>query len=85
MDLLNLPNVHLNEDIETLFRQAWVNFAHQSNDIKVYDVTGKHNDASKWNGYALKEAQQQHNLAWKTEGVWDVENCWIPHAALNTD
>lgn len=81
----NLPKVLLTEEVETLFRHAWVNKAKQADDVKLYNVNGRAGEACTWNGYALKEAQQQKNKAWKIEGVWDVENCWIPHAALNTD
>jgi hypothetical protein len=81
----NLPKVLLTEEIETLFKHAWANMANQSDDVKVYSVKGKVSEACKWIRYSLKEAQQEHNLAWKIEGTWDVQNCWIPHAALNSD
>jgi hypothetical protein len=81
----NLPKVLLTEDVETLFRHVWVDKVHMSDDVKVYGTDGKISEVRTWNGYSLKEIQQQPNLAWKIEGVWDVQNCWIPHAALNTD
>lgn len=81
----NLPKHLLTDEIEILFKQAWIINAHLSNDLKVYSVEGKTSEASTWNGYSLKEAQQQKDKAWKVDGIWDVENCWIPHAALNTD
>ena len=80
-----LPKELLTEDIEILFRNAWVDKAHLADDIYIASVEDKRSDEYVWNGYSLKEAQQQHNLAWKIEGVWDVQNCWIPHAALNMD
>lgn len=81
----NLPKHLLTEDIEALFRQAWVNMAEQADDIKVINVFGKIKDVCTLHGYMLKEAQQQTDKAWQTDGTWDVENCWLPHAALNTD
>ena len=81
----NLPNVLLTAEVEFLFKHAWVNMAHQAKDVKAYSVIGKDSDAKRWNGYSLKEAQQLQNKAWSDEGIWDVTNCWIPHAALNAD
>ena len=81
----NLPNVLTTEEIQHLFKHVWVNKAHQADDVKAYSVIGKREEATKWNGYSLKEAQQQKSKAWSDNGIWDVENCWIPHAALNAD
>jgi hypothetical protein len=83
ISLGNLPKVLTTDDIQTLFSHAWHQKAHQSDDIKTYDYTA--NKAQTWHGYGLKEAQQTPKLAWTTDGVWDVQNCWIPHAALITD
>lgn len=80
----NLPSVLSTEDIEALFRHAWHDMAHQSSDVKAYDykqVEGQ----SRWMGYSLKEAQKAPNKAWDTNSIWDVSNCWIPHAALQAD
>ena len=81
----NLPKVLLTEEIEFLFKHAWVSMTHQADDVKAYSVIGKSSEASTWNGYSLKEAQQQKSKAWSYDGIWDVDNCWIPHAALNAD
>jgi hypothetical protein len=81
----NLPKAVLVDEIETLFKRAWVEMSHQANDVKVYDVKDKPIEASTWNGYSLKEAQQDKKQAWRFDGIWDVSNCWIPHAALNAD
>ncbi len=79
----NLPTVLTTEDIHVLFEYAWHVKAGQSNDIKVTEyIKGTNNQ---WTGYSLKEAQQAPNKAWETDGIWDVENCWIPHAALAAD
>ncbi len=80
----NLPSVLNTEDIEALFRHAWHDMAHQSSDVKVFDykqIEGQ----SRWMGYSLKEAQQAPYKAWDTNSIWDVSNCWIPHAALKAD
>jgi hypothetical protein len=79
----NLPSVLVTEDIEVLFKHAWYVMAKQSADVKAYDYRTGTN--KQWVGYALKEAQQMPTKAWETGGIWDVENCWIPHAALNAD
>ena len=76
----NLPHVLTTEEIETLFRHTWHDMAKQGTDIKVIEHHG-----SNWVGYSLKEAQQQPSRAWDTNSNWDVGNCWIPTAALNTD
>ena len=84
ISLGNLPSVLNTQDIETLFRHAWHDMAHQSTDVKAYDYY-KVDEASHWAGYSLKEAQQNTRKAWDTNSIWDVSNCWIPHAALNAD
>ena len=79
----NLPTVLTTDDIETLFRHVWHDKAHQSINVKAIEY---YNDGeSRWNGYSLKEAQQDTRKAWETNGIWDVTNCWIPHAAFNED
>ena len=80
----NLPTVLTTADIEALFRHAWHTKAKQSNNIMATQYYRQDN-ARTWNGYALKEAQQDAHKAWTVNGIWDVENCWIPHAALNAD
>jgi hypothetical protein len=84
ISLGNLPSVLNTQDIETLFRHAWHDMAHQSTDVKAYDYY-KVDEASHWAGYSLKEAQQSTRKAWDTNSIWDVSNCWIPHTALNAD
>lgn len=84
ISLGNLPSVLNTEDIETLFRHAWHDMAHQSTDVKAYEYY-KVDEASHWAGYSLKEAQQSTRKAWDTNSIWDVSNCWIPHAALKAD
>lgn len=79
----NLPPVLTTDDIGVLFKHAWHVMAKQSADVKAYEYTAGTN--KQWVGYALKEAQQTPNKAWETGGIWDVENCWIPHTALNAD
>lgn len=80
-----LPSVLTTEEIETLFKHAWTNMAKQSTDVKAYSIREYSSEGSTWIGYSLKEAQQQKNKAWRTDGIWDVDNCWIPHAAHNAD
>ena len=80
----NLPSALDAEDIETLFRHAWHDMAHQSSDVKVCDHM-QTDGQSRWMGYSLKEAQQNPHKAWDTNSIWDVSNCWIPHAALKAD
>ena len=83
ISLGNLPKVLTAEDIHVLFQFAWHTQAKQSNDITVLDY--KKGTDNQWTGYSLKEAQQAPNKAWETDGIWDVENCWIPQAALAAD
>lgn len=79
----NLPKILTTDDIQILFTHAWHDKAHQSADVMAYDY--KNHPSKTWLGYQLKEAQQRPNLAWETSGIWDVENCWIPHAAFSAD
>ena len=83
ISLGNLPTVLTAEDIHVLFQYAWHTQAKQSNDITVLDY--KKGTDNQWTGYSLKEAQQAPRKAWETNGIWDVENCWIPQAALAAD
>lgn len=80
----NLPAALNTEDIEALFRHAWHEKAHQSPDVKAYEYS-KVDGQSRWMGYSLKEAQQAPKKAWDMDSIWDVGNCWIPHAALKAD
>jgi len=79
----NLPTHLTTDDIQKLFIHAWHDKAHQSADVMAYDY--KNHPAKTWPGYQLKEAQQNPTLAWEINGIWDVENCWIPHAAFSAD
>lgn len=84
ISLGKLPNALSTTDIETLFKHAWHEKAGQSQDVKAYAYT-KAQGQQGWIGYTLKEAQQAKTKAWATDGIWDVQNCWIPFAALNAD
>jgi hypothetical protein len=80
----NIPKALTTEDIDTLFRHVWHDKAQQKDDIKVIDYF-RHKEEARWVGYMLKEAQQQPSRAWNDNSIWDVSNCWIPHAAFNAD
>lgn len=80
----NLPDCLTTDDIETLFRHAWHDKAKQSEDINVqeyYDAI--YGDG--FEGYSLKEGQQDKRRVWADDSIWDVSNCWIPHNALKVD
>lgn len=79
----NLPGILTTGEIGTLFRHAWHDKAQLADDIAIFDYYI--NNTERWMGYSLKEAQQTQELAWKADGTWDVQNCWIPHAALGAD
>ena len=80
----NLPKVLDKADVATLFRHAWHGKAQQSDDIEVLDYYEAHKGKG-WLGYSLKEVQQQPSRVMNECSVWDVENCWIPHDAINAD
>ena len=80
----NLPTVLDRQDIETLFRHAWHDKAKQSDDIEVIDYY-QAKQGKGWLGYSLKEAEHQPSRVWNENSIWDVENCWIPHNAINVD
>lgn len=79
----NLPIRLTAHEVEVLFTHAWHVQAKQSNDVFVEDYFS--GTSKQWIGYTLKEAQQAKHKAWTTDGIWDVENSWIPHAALAED
>ena len=83
ISLGNLPSVLTTEDIGTLFRHAWCNKAKQSANVWVSET--EKGTARRWTGYTLKEAQQAPYKAWYENGIWDVENSWIPYAAFSKD
>lgn len=80
----NIPIILNRQDIETLFRHVWQDKARQGNDIEVIDYY-KAEQGRGWAGYSLKEAKHQPSRAWNENSIWDVENCWIPHNAINVD
>ena len=79
----NLPIQLTAEEVQVLFTHAWHVMAKQSSNVMAYEYIKGTN--RQWIGYTLKEAQQATKKAWETNGIWDAENCWIPHAALNAD
>lgn len=81
----NLPKALSTIELEILFRKAWVRKAHQINDICFEKADDYPANIGSFIGYSLKEAQQTRNKAWSDSSIWDVTNCWIPHAALSED
>jgi len=81
----NLPKQLSSIELEILFRQAWVRKAHQANDICFEKADDYPANIITFIGYSLKEAQQRREKAWSDNSIWDVTNCWIPHAALGED
>ena len=81
----NLPKHLCTTMIDIHFRHAWHLKAHQQNDIYTEAVADYPCDIKRWLGYTLKDTTKDSKLAWTTNGTWDVENCWIPQAAINTD
>lgn len=79
----NLPKAITTDDILTLFAHAWHDKAGFSNNIWIAENQSTQHQT--WFGYIVKEAQQAPHKAISTHGVWDIQNCWIPHAALNAD
>lgn len=85
ISLGNLPKSLSTFEIEKLFRHAWQVKAQQSNDIYITEKNEYPANPQRWFGYIVKEANKSKQLAWTTNGTWDVQNCWIPHNAINTD
>ena len=80
----NLPTILDKQDVETLFRHVWHNKAKQSDDIEVIDYY-EAKQGKGWMSYSVKEAKHQPSRVWNENSIWDVENCWIPHCAINVD
>ena len=85
ISLGNIPKHLCTTMIEIHFRHAWVCKAEQKNDIYVTDKNDYPDDIANWFGYIVKDANKSKQLAWTTNGTWDVGNCWIPSNAINTD
>ena len=85
ISLGNLPKRLCTTMIDIHFRHAWHIKAHQQNDIYTQAVADYPSNPRKWFSYSIKDANKDSKLAWTTNGTWDVENCWIPQAAINTD
>ena len=85
ISLGNIPKHLCTTMIEIHFRHAWVVKSNQKNDIYVTDKNDYPSDMKNWFGYIVKDANKSKQLAWATSGTWDVENCWIPNDAINTD
>ena len=81
----NLPSQLSAMELEIHFRRAWVTRANQVNDIFFEQATEHPSSVLSFIGYSLKEAQQTRRKAWSDDSIWDVTNCWIPHAALSAD
>lgn len=81
----NLPKHLCTTMIDIHFRHAWHIKTHQQNDIYTQAVADYPSNPRKWFSYSIKDANKDSKLAWTTNGTWDVENCWIPQAAINTD
>ncbi len=80
ISLGNLPAGTTTRQIQALFTEAWVNRVNQSPDIWVGEYY-----KGNWQGYTVKEAEKASDKAWSTDGIWDVENCWVPTTALAAD
>jgi len=80
----NLPTVLNRSDVETLFRHAWHEKAKQGNDIEVLDYYKAKNKKG-WESYSVKEARKDPSRAWNDNSIFDVDNCWIPHNAIDVD
>jgi hypothetical protein len=81
----NIPKHMCTNLIEVHFRHAWVVKANQQNDIYITHKDDYPANPQKWFGYTLKEATKSKQLAWDTNGTWDVLNTWIPSNPINTD
>lgn len=81
----NLPKNLSAIELEIHFRKAWVKKANQANDVFFDKASEYPSNVISFLGYSLKEAQQTRHKAWSENSIWDVTNCWIPHAALSED
>lgn len=75
----NLPSTMSTQELERLFRWAWVTKAQQRDDIFVASYKHEH---GKFSGYILKETDKDKRLVWGDNSIIDIVNCWIPRKAL---
>jgi hypothetical protein len=85
ISLGNLPKHICTTMIDINFRHAWHIKTKQQNDIYTEAIADYPSNPQKWFSYSVKDASTDSKLAWSTNGTWDVGNCWIPQAAINTD
>jgi 5-methylcytosine-specific restriction endonuclease McrBC regulatory subunit McrC len=79
----NLPT-HLNDaHIYQCLTYAWLYKAKQSDDLSFYNIANDNQSVCRALNYSVKEGRANRERLWSTNGIWSVQNCWIPHQALN--
>jgi len=75
----NLPKHLSKTDFEQLFRKVWCEKAQQKDDI----WSANYDQERNFLGYAVKEGEFDVERAFNENSIWDVDNCWVPHVAIN--
>jgi hypothetical protein len=79
----NLPT-HLNDaHIYQCLTYAWLYKANQSDDLSFYNIANDNQSVCRALNYSVKEGRANRERLWSTNGIWSVQNCWIPHQALD--
>jgi hypothetical protein len=78
----NLPEHITTTHLLVYLHQAWTIQCKQGNDIYVEKLGIDCENKARVANYSVKEGRANRERLWSTHGIWDVENCWIPHQAF---
>lgn len=79
----NIPKHLTDTYINQCLSYAWLYKAKQSNNMKFYNIKNDDDSVCRILNYSVKEGQANRERLWATNGIWSVQNCWIPHQALD--
>jgi hypothetical protein len=78
----NLPEHITTTHVLIYLHQAWTIQCKQGSDIFVEKLEDNSEDKARVANYSVKEGRASRERVWSTHGIWDVNNCWIPHEAF---
>lgn len=79
----NLPEQLTDAQIYQFLTYGWLYKAKQSDNLSFYNIKNDRESACRAINYSVKEGRTDRERLWSTNGIWSVQNCWIPHQALN--
>ena len=79
----NLPKRLIDSQIQQFLTYAWVEKAKQSDNVSCYNMLNDKESTCRVINYSVKEGRANRERIWATNGIWSVQNCWIPFQALD--